>query len=252
MSLACVACGNGMAVGDKFCRVCGYANSMAFPVSPATGPGITPPETSWKAILSLCCGLFLASPLAIAGVVLGHLALSEIRKRPDHLGGKELAIAGLVLGYVGLAIFTIILTTAMVVIPRVLRSSIPFQESSPVAALRTLNMAEIAYAQAHPAIGYTCSLSDLTGSWGISGELASGRKEGYLFTLRGCSSRNLSGPIARYELLVYPEDRDQVGKPAFCSNESDVIKVIRKGPPEDCPKYGIELSQDEINRPQER
>jgi len=44
----------------------------------------------------ICCGVFLAIP----AVVCGHMALSNIKKRPQ-LGGKGLAIAGLIIGYVG-------------------------------------------------------------------------------------------------------------------------------------------------------
>ena len=61
-------------------------------------------------------------------------------------------------------------------------------ENSVVSSVRTLNTAEIAYAQAHRDAGYTCSLSELSGAWGISPSLARGQKNGYVFELQGLLS----------------------------------------------------------------
>jgi len=60
------------------------------------------PLASWSFVLSLfglfCCGFIVAIP----AIICGHLALSNIGKKP-HLQGKGLAIAGLIIGYVGFA-----------------------------------------------------------------------------------------------------------------------------------------------------
>ena len=73
-------------------------------------------------------------------------------------------------------------------------------ENSVVTSLRTLNTAEIAYSQAHPKVGYTCSLSDLQAAWGISEDLAAGNKNGYRFKLQGCAADKVDGPIVKYQL----------------------------------------------------
>ncbi|MFN2623006.1 MAG: DUF4190 domain-containing protein [Chthoniobacterales bacterium] len=88
------------------------------PVSPApvattaaTPVAVVPQRKSEQlAVLSLifsilglcgfCCGFFLMS--AIAGIVLGHIALSRIKANPE-LEGHGLAMAGLIIGYVAVA-----------------------------------------------------------------------------------------------------------------------------------------------------
>jgi heme/copper-type cytochrome/quinol oxidase subunit 2 len=65
------------------------------------------------AIASLVCSLgsWFILPIvgAIAGVVLGHLALSQIRHANGKQDGHGMAVTGLVVGYVHLAIVPIII-----------------------------------------------------------------------------------------------------------------------------------------------
>lgn len=49
-----------------------------------------------------CCFWYLAGPLALVAVVLGHIAISKVKANPDANGGKGMARAGLILGYLGL------------------------------------------------------------------------------------------------------------------------------------------------------
>jgi hypothetical protein len=55
-------------------------------------------------ILSIpgCCCFFLGAPMAVAGVVLGILALGKIRSSPQMFKGGGMAIAGIVCSSVGL------------------------------------------------------------------------------------------------------------------------------------------------------
>ncbi|AKS34609.1 peptidylprolyl isomerase [Mycolicibacterium goodii] len=64
-----------------------------------------PPRTNSMAIASLVCA-FLFAP---AGIVFGHISLSQIKRRGEQ--GRGLAIAGLVLSYV----FTVLTVVAVVV-----------------------------------------------------------------------------------------------------------------------------------------
>jgi hypothetical protein len=252
MSSFCLGCGTSLSEGERFCGNCGRDSSLplaAAPPDPAASFGF-PPETSGKAIFSLVCGvLFLFPPSAIVAVIFGHLSLSEIRRSARRLAGRGLAIAGLVLGYMGVAITAVWVVLIAVSIPKTLQQARGGSETSAVATMRTLNTAEIAYAQAHPATGYTCSLSDLSGTWGIRGDLAQGRKNGYVFALQGCSTGKPGGPIAKYQLVAYPQTGGN-SAPAFCSNESDVIKVSRNGSAKDCLRSGVDLSAGEVNHPQ--
>jgi hypothetical protein len=49
-----------------------------------------------------CCAWYLAGPLALVAVVLGHIAISKIKSNPSANGGKGMARTGLILGYLGL------------------------------------------------------------------------------------------------------------------------------------------------------
>ncbi len=78
------------------------------PATPAASAG---PATSGQAIASMVCGLVgfftcllwcLALPLSIVGIVMGHLASSKIRARPEQFKGLGLARTGLISGYLGL------------------------------------------------------------------------------------------------------------------------------------------------------
>jgi hypothetical protein len=72
----------------------------------AASPRIFPPARTYSglAIGSLICGLFWMYGLgSVAALILGYLALREIRRNPLQIEGKGMAIAGLVLGWLGVA-----------------------------------------------------------------------------------------------------------------------------------------------------
>lgn len=64
--------------------------------------------TNPLAITSLICGIasYVGIPIlgAIAAIILGHLARSQIRDRGNTEGGDGMALAGLILGYVHFAL----------------------------------------------------------------------------------------------------------------------------------------------------
>ncbi|HET6181506.1 MAG TPA: DUF4190 domain-containing protein [Candidatus Sulfotelmatobacter sp.] len=244
MSSFCAACGNTVADGDRFCRICGRDAFGAAAVA-VVGSGGTPmaptapAETSGKAIISLVCGLLLFIPLAfIAAIVFGHLALSEIRKSAGRLKGEGMAIAGLVLGYVWIAGIPIILITAAIAIPNLLRARMAADESSAVASVRRINVAEVDYSATHPNVGFTCSLSDLSGE--IDGVLVSGQKNGYVFQLSGCTAAE-GELILKYHVVAYPIDQNVTGRRAFCSDETAVVRAHSSGSPQGCMENGAVL-----------
>lgn len=66
--------------------------------APAVQPTYAPaPRTNGLAIASFVLGLL---GFALIPVILGHIALNQIKQRGD--GGKVFAIIGLVLGYLGI------------------------------------------------------------------------------------------------------------------------------------------------------
>jgi hypothetical protein len=261
MSSFCLGCGKSLADEERFCASCG--RDSAAPASPSVDPAVAfglPPETSGKAVFSLVSSfIFFFVPFSICAVIFGYLALSEIRRSPGRLTGRGLAITGIVLGYLGIAFTVGIIGLAIYSVQSEEKrakqahsssfSSVG-SESSAVAALRTLNTAEISYSQAHHAQGYTCALADLNGAWGISRQLATGRKGGYIFQLQGCEAAKADGPIVKYRVVAYPEGPAYNNRPAYCSDQSDVIRVARNGSGSDCLRAGVELSENEITHPQ--
>ena len=199
MASFCEGCGSGVSVEDKFCPVCGRG-TVAGSGGPAVGDAPAPPppsELSSKAIASLTCGIFfIFPPFAIAAIILGHLSLSQIRKSGGRLAGNGLAIAGLVLGYLGAGPFLLIF--AAIAIPNLLRARIAANESSAVAAVRTMNMAEAGL------------LSEPSGCWihlhvdglhqSIDPELLNGRKAWLRFRPeRIVQPETAGGPKVRYQ-----------------------------------------------------
>jgi hypothetical protein len=258
MSSFCLGCGNGMSEGERFCGICGR-DSLATSARPAVDPAVAfglPPETSGKAIFSLISGLLLiVPPFSLAAVILGHLSLAEIRHSGGRLTGKGLAIAGLVLGYLGVVATVAFFVTAVFYVRHQEKAvservKVVDYANPVVSAVRSLNMAEIAYAQGHREVGYTCSLSELKAAWGLNNDLAHGQQNGYIFEVKGCAAAKSNGPIAKYQVVAYPAATNKTGTAAFCSNESDVIKVARNGSPQDCLRAGVDLAATEINRPQ--
>jgi type IV pilus assembly protein PilA len=241
----CAACGNSLAEGERFCRVCGRdSTSGALPAQamgtlPTPAAPAVPARTSGKAIASLLCGLLFFIPfLFIVAIVFGHLALSEIKRSAGRLKGEGLAIAGLVLGY-GWAIFIpVILIFAAIAIPNLLRARMAANESSAVASVRTINTAEISYSSEHPTAGFTCSLSDLSSL--VDSKLVSGQKNGYAFELSGCTADD-KGAMVHYQVAAYPVTRNQTGIRAFCSDESAVIRVDPNGSAQECLANGSSL-----------
>jgi type II secretory pathway pseudopilin PulG len=237
MASFCEGCGNSMTVDDSFCRVCGRVAARSAAAPAVAGSA----ETSGKAIVSLICGLFFFFlPLSIVAIIFGHLSLSDIRKSAGRLKGNGLAIAGLVFGYAGLAILPLLIIAA-IAIPNLLRARMAANESSAVASLRTLITAEVTYATAHPSQGYTCSLSELSESASMNSSLATGQKNGYAFELMGCAAGTESGANARYQVVAYPLRVNQTGLRAFCSDESNVIKVDFGGSARSCVENGRDL-----------
>jgi type IV pilus assembly protein PilA len=244
MAQFCAACGNTITADDKFCRVCGRV-APAGPAATSAGGATTAlggVQTSGKAVGSLICGLLFFIPfLFVVAIVLGHLALSEIRKSAGRLKGEGIAIAGLVLGYMWIVGIPIILIVAAIAIPNLLRAKMAANESSAVASVRTLQAAENTYSAAHPAQGYTCSLSDLAAGTSISGPLATGQMSGYAFELTGCSAETEGGSNVKYQIVAYPLRVNQTGVRAFCSNESAEIKVDSGGSARACLESGRAL-----------
>jgi hypothetical protein len=68
---------------------------------------------SGLAIGSLACAIFGVGPGSIAAVILGYLALREIRRDPLRIDGKGIATAGIILGWMGIFLLSVVLVLAI-------------------------------------------------------------------------------------------------------------------------------------------
>jgi len=258
----CGRCGSLNTDNAKFCGKCGAAleTAVAAPAGP-TAQGSTVPagaagataygqteEMSGKAVASLTCGfLFFFFPAALAAIILGHLSLADIRKSAGRLKGHGIAVGGLVLGYLGVVMIPLLLIVAAITIPNLLRSRMAANEASAVASLRTIHQAAITYSQAYRN-GYPASLEVLTGigvpscdhAGLIDGELASGTRNGYIFTYQPSS-----GPLAEsvasklvangctipgaagFSVTADPITRGTTGQRSFFVDQTGVIRYDR-------------------------
>ncbi len=116
-------------------------------------------------------------------------------------------------------------------------------DTNALAAERKILTAEITYAAAYPAVGYTCTLSDLDGFGAaeanehqamlISSGLASGKHQGYTFSLSGCAAT----PAASFRLTATPIG-DCTGRRAFCTDQSGAIRSSSDGTAASCLSSG--------------
>jgi type II secretory pathway pseudopilin PulG len=186
-------------------------------------------QPSGKATASLICGIFFFFwPAAVCAIILGHIALSEIKKSAGRLIGEGRAIAGLVLGYLGLAAIPLILIIAAIAIPNLLRARIAANEASAVSSIRAINTAESTYQSAYPNVGYTCSFAQL----GVDNVLATGRKHGYRFRITDCTRSG--GDTTGFKVIASPLQPGTTGVRTFCSDQTGIIKSISQGTAEAC------------------
>lgn len=190
--------------------------------------------TSGKAIASLVMGILVFIPFsAVVAVILGHLALSEIRKSAGRLKGQGLATAGLILGYAEIALIPVILIIAAIAIPNILRAKMAANEASSVGSLRTYGVAITSYAAECPNQGYPVSTVNLGPGAGnceganlidrvLAGPMPT--KSGYVFHYEP-GSPDASGKVTTYTITADPIQENTTGIRHFFVDESGVIRA---------------------------
>jgi type IV pilus assembly protein PilA len=236
----CSNCNQRLADYVPVCPYCGASAGPAPPVGPARTFDSGARANSGKATASLVCGiLFVFWPAALAAVILGHLALSEIKKSAGRLAGHGMAVAGLALGYVGLALIPFILIIAAIAIPNLLRARRAANEASAIATLRTYHTAIVTYALACPNIGYPKAFDNLgpgdpapnqcAHAHLVAGPLAAEvpTKAGYHFFY--LAQPDPHGLVSKYVLTADPITPGATGRRHFFTDESGVIRSSMGG-----------------------
>jgi hypothetical protein len=110
---------------------------------------------------------------------------------------------------------------------------------SAIGRMRVLNVAETQFAKEHPERGYTCNLSDLPQSGEVQRLLnGNGINNGYAFEIDGCQSTDAGRPNSAYYTRAQPLHS---GQPAFCSDQSGILKADYSGSVEKCRANGLPL-----------
>ena len=246
----CPQCGQQNPAESAACSNCGQPLMATPPAAPHSSPVVGAPApapgaavpTAGKATASLVLGL-LSLVFCLAGIpaiILGHMALSEIKKSAGRLKGDGMALAGLIMGYLSIVAIPFILIIAAIAIPNLLRSRIAANESSAVGQVRTINVAEVTYAVTYPNVGFSADLQALGGAPActegsstsaclIDQVLASGVKSGYSFTYEA-SDANGDQVRDTYFVQAVPVTPGTTGMRSFCSDETGVIRVTTSEP----------------------
>jgi type IV pilus assembly protein PilA len=113
---------------------------------------------------------------------------------------------------------------------------------SALQSIRAVQQAEIQYSDTYPANGFACSLTALGGDSNsgvpsatsaqiLQGDLASGFKSGYVFTLT-CNDKvavNGVDHLNNYSVTAVPQTVGKTGDRGFCSDKSGIIKFDPTG-----------------------
>jgi len=140
----------------------------------------------------------------------------------------------------GLVVAAFVLVALVIATNHFDRFRLPANESSAVGSLRTLYVANVAYAKDHPKDGYPKKLNDLSGrsdnseqhsdpEWVIDPVLAGGVKTGYRFAYIPRSSKG-DGMMDAYEVSANPLEPGKYGRRHFFMNETGVIRLSETGP----------------------
>jgi hypothetical protein len=147
------------------------------------------------------------------------------RSRPNKVSLIVIAVVLIVVGYFGFRWMRGLMMLGIV--------------DSAIGRMRALNDAEVKFAQTHPGVGYTCALSQLPQSEEIQRLLTgNGTDNGYAFEIAGCQAPDAVRPNGAYYTTARPLHSRQ---PAFCSDQSGILKADYSGSVEKCRANGVPL-----------
>jgi hypothetical protein len=109
---------------------------------------------------------------------------------------------------------------------------------SAIGRVRAVVGAEDQFARTHPEVGYTCALSLLPRDDQIARLVKDGTDNGNAFNLVGCQPPEPKKPNLSYQVTARPLHS---GLPAFCSDQSGIVRSDQGGSVETCLVNGVPL-----------
>jgi type IV pilus assembly protein PilA len=157
--------------------------------------------------------------------------LTSVRRRPNGFTLMELLI-----------VIAIILILMLMAIPTIGSLQKKGYETSAINSVQTVTKAEIQYQSSYPANGYACTLAALggdpntgapspTGAQILQGDLTSGYKSGYIFTITCNNKVTINGTDRSngYTITGVPQTVGKTGDRGFCSDQFGTIKYDPAG-----------------------
>jgi Domain of unknown function (DUF4190) len=222
---------------------------VSVPSTPAPPPKA---KASRKAVASFIFGvLFPVLPSAIAAIVYGRRACSEITASHNGLRGAAMARAGVALGWLGVVLSTGATVSALYAH---LARSPEARQTSAMGTLRSLNSALISYG-AQYGNGFPSSIEviasgdpqggDCNHAAMIDPHLASGTKNGYVFRYtavfpdhrstpqispKAAAANCLAGGASGYVINADPAEPPPSGEMHFYTDQTGIIRYSADSP----------------------
>jgi len=141
-----------------------------------------------------------------------------------------------------LIVMAIIAILMLIAIPTVGSLRKRANDLSAIQSVRAIQQAEMQYESTYPANGYACSLTALggdpsagapspTAAQMLQGDLTSGFKSGYIFTIGNCTkvTINSTDRYTGYSVTAVPQTVGKTGDRGFCSDQFGTIKADPAG-----------------------
>ena len=157
---------------------------------------------------------------ALLGIILSIVALSRIKRNPSRYGGKGLATAGLITSILSVFIIVPVGIIAAIAIPNLLASYKAANEGSAMQSMREISVAESTYQSTHAAYG---TFDQLVAGHLIKGDLATGTRHGYRFTVEISTAGSPNQPA--FHAVGMPVQYPNSGRRSFFIDESGVIRA---------------------------
>jgi type II secretory pathway pseudopilin PulG len=196
---------------------------------------------------------------AMAGIILGVIALVKASRAPAEYGGRGMAVAGIALAVISILLTPFIGIIAAIAIPSLMRARISANESAIIGDIRTVIMAESAYQSANG--GYYDRLECLAepatcipayaGPTFLGPEMArAATKNGYRRSFHaGAPASPRPATVSPTSMMSFayagvPDQQGRTGVRAFCGDDTGIVCARRDGLmsevlagacPSDCP-----------------
>lgn len=138
-----------------------------------------------------------------------------------------------------LIVISIIVILLLLAVPNYKKFRMRGNETSAINSMKAIHAAQMLYKGAYPAVGYACTMQALggenqaqntaTSSGMISGDIATGVKDGYQFTISCPSKTNDNVANEQYKVVAVPTVVGSSGGRGFCMDDGGTVMADATG-----------------------